>query len=110
MSKARPSKHELNQIYGTRHKREEMSDETSNKIKTALKVIIAKTKKLPKDKFNAWDIASIQKAIELNVETEMQDLRREIARLMDLAGKHYGVEEHSFWKRYHARQKAKRDG
>lgn len=109
MSKARPSQHELNQIYGTRHKREEMSDETSNEIKTALKDIIAKTKKLPKDKFNAWDKASIQKAIELNVETEMQDLRRQIARLMDLAGTHYGVEENSFWKRYHARQKAKRD-
>ena len=40
----------------------------------------------------------------------MEALRIEIARLMELAGVHYGVEKNLFWKQYHARQKAKRDG
>ena len=110
MSRARPSIHELNQIYGTKHKRDEMMKATNSNITTKLKDIITKSKQIPKDQFDAWDKASLQKAIEINAEAEMEALRIEIARLMELAGVHYGVEKNLFWKRYHARQKAKRDG
>lgn len=110
MSRARPSIHELNQIYGTKHHGDEMTKATESNIATKLQDIITKSKKIPKDQFNAWDKASIQKAIEINAEAEMEALRLEIARLMELAGVHYGVEKNLFWKRYQARQKAKRDG
>lgn len=109
MSKARPSKHELSQIYGTRHKREEMSKDTSNHIRTKLNQIIQKAKNIPEDKFNVWDKASIEQAIQIQSEVEIQELRLEIARLMELAGIQYEGQKFNFWKQYHARQKAKRD-
>ena len=60
MSRARPSIQELNQIYGTKHKRDEMMKATNSNITTKLQDIITKSKQIPKDQFDAWDKASLQ--------------------------------------------------
>lgn len=77
MSGVRPTIHDLNQIYGKKHNRDEMMKAKNSNITTKLNDIIIKSKKIAEDQFDAWDEAALQKAIEINTEAVREALRFE---------------------------------
>lgn len=93
----------------SREKRKDWVQTQNNEIVAKANEVVAKASTIPNDLMNAWDKESIRLAAELAAKDSLEQLRREIARLMELAGEHYGISEKQFWQRYHAQQKAKRD-
>jgi len=51
----------------------------------------------------------VEQVLDLATKREVEELRQAIARVMELAGEHYGVNKDVFWKRYHAQREAGRD-
>lgn len=85
-------------------------EKTNNKqIVAAANEVVAKAKNIPDELMDLWDKESIKLTAELADKDSLEELRRQIARIMELAGEHYGISKELFWKRHHAQQKAKRD-
>ena len=93
----------------TRKKREGWEQTQNKEIVAKANEVFAKAKDIPNQLLSAWDKESIRLAAELAAKDSLEQLRREIARILELAGEHYGINEKQFWQRYHAQQKAKRD-
>ena len=93
----------------SREKREGWKEIQNNEIVAKANEVAAKAKDIPNELLSAWDKESFRLAAELAAKDSLEQLRREIARILELAGEHYGINEKQFWQRYHAQQKAKRD-
>lgn len=93
----------------SREKREGWEQTQNNEIVAKANEVAVKAKDIPNELLSAWDKESIRLAAELAAKDSLEELRREIARILELAGEHYGISEKQFWQRYHAQQKAKRD-
>jgi hypothetical protein len=88
----------------SREKREGWEQTQNNEIVAKANEVVAKASTIPNELLNAWDKESIRLAAELAAKDSLEQLRREISRLMELAGEHYGISEKQFWQRYHARK------
>jgi hypothetical protein len=65
--------------------------------------VLAKAKAIPKELMGAWDKESVWQISKIADQAKLEELRRDIARIMELAGGHYGISQQLFWQRYHAR-------
>ena len=88
----------------SREKREGWEQTQNNEIVAKANEVAAKASTIPSELMNAWDKESIRLAAELAAKDSLEQLRREIARILELAGEHYGISEKQFWQRYHARK------
>jgi DNA-binding transcriptional regulator YiaG len=77
-------------------------------IKQKAKEVAQSAKSVPQEQMNAFDEHCLKQAAEIAGETEVEELRRQIADLMRLAGQNYAISKQEFWRKYHARQE-KRD-
>ena len=93
----------------SREKREGWEQTQKKEIVAKANEVVVNVKDIPKHLLSAWDEESMRLAAELAAKDSLEQLRREISRLMELAGEHYGISEKQFWQRYHAQQMAKRD-
>ena len=93
----------------TREKREGWEQTQNKEIVAKANEVFAKAKDIPNPRLSAWDKESLRLVSELADRDSVEQLRREIARIMNLAGEHYGISEKQFWQRYHSQQKAMRD-
>jgi len=73
------------------------------------KAVLTKAKTVEAEQLDLFDEHSLKQVAKISGEQEVEDLRREIAALMKLAGLNYEVSKHEFWQKYHAKQKVKRD-
>ena len=96
-------------VNSTHAKREGWEQTQKKEIVAKANEVVVNVKDIPKHLLGAWDEESMRLAAELAAKDSLEQLRREIARLIELAGEHYGISEKQFWQRYHAQQKAKRD-
>lgn len=78
-------------------------------IKQKAKEIAIKAKSIPPEQLNLFDEHSLKQEAEIADEQAVEDLRRQIAALMRLAGQNYAISKQEFWRKYHARQQVKRD-
>ena len=78
-------------------------------IKQKAKTVLTKAKTVQPEQLDLFDELSLRQVARISGEHEVEDLRREIAALMKLAGINYEVSKHEFWRQYRAKQKAKRD-
>jgi len=88
----------------TRKKREGWEQTQNKEIVAKANEVFAKAKDIPNQLLSAWDKESIRLIGELTDKDSVEQLRRQIARIMELAGEHYGISERQFWQRYHARE------
>lgn len=79
-----------------RQQRTELADKAQ-----AVKVA---AQQLPKEQLNAWDRASIDRAAQLAAEAELEELRKQIARIYELSGEHYALSRAQFWRQFHQRR------
>ena len=93
----------------TRAKRDGWEETKNKELVSKAKEVVAKAQNIPAQLLTAWDKESLRLVSELADRDSVEQLRREIARIMELAGEHYGISKELFWKRHHAQQKAKRD-
>ena len=73
------------------------------------KAVLTKAKTVSPKQLDLFDKHSLKQVAEIAGEQEVEDLRQEINALMRLAGQNYQISKHEFWRKYHARQKVKRD-
>ena len=52
---------------------------------------------LSKSQWNAWDIESLNKVKNILADRRANDVRQEIARIMELSGLSYALERQAFW-------------
>ena len=52
---------------------------------------------LPKTQWNAWDMESLNKVKTILADRRANDVRQEIARIMELSGLSYALERQAFW-------------
>ena len=109
MSRRKPSPYDIEQMYSDPSRLKKIRATQSKELHTKAAEVLAKAKQLPADSLDAWDNASLEQVAKLATQREVEELRQAIARVMELAGEHYGVSKDLFWKRHHAQQKAKRD-
>lgn len=93
----------------SREKRDGWEETKNKEIVAKANEVVAKAKTIPDELMDPWDKESIKLVAELSDKDSLEELRREIARIMELAGEHYGISKELFWRRHHAQQKAKRD-
>ena len=65
--------------------------------------VLAQEKTIPDEIMGAWDKESVWQISKIADQAKLEELRRDIARIMELAGGHYDISQHLFWQRYHAR-------
>lgn len=88
----------------TRAKRDGWNATRNKELVAKAKEVVAKAQNIPAQLLTAWDKESLRLVSELADRDSVEQLRREISRLMELAGVHYGISEKQFWQRYHARK------
>jgi hypothetical protein len=59
---------------------------------------------VPAQQWSEWDKHSIKLIGEIVGERRANEVRKEIARMMELAGVHYGIERTNFWRKRALRQ------
>lgn len=106
MSRRSPSPYDIEQMYGDPSRLKKIRAAQDTELHTKAAEVLAKAKQLPADSLDAWDKASVEQVLHLATKREVEELRQAIARVMELAGEHYGVNKDVFWKRYHARKNA----
>ena len=109
MSRRNPSPYDIQQMYGDPSRLKKIRAAQDTELHKEAAEVLAKAKQLPADSLDAWDNASLEQVAKLATQREVEELRQAIARVMELAGEHYGVNKDVFWKRYHAQRKAGRD-
>lgn len=109
MSRRNSSPYDIEQMYSDPSRLKKIRATQGKELHTKAAEVLAKAKQLPPDSLDAWDNASLEQVAELATKREVEELRQAIARVMELAGEHYGVNKEVFWKRYHAQRKAGRD-
>lgn len=85
------------------------AQQKDERIKQKAKEIAIKAKSVLPEQLDLFDEHVLKQVAKISGEQEVDDLRREIADLMKLAGINYEVSKHEFWQKYHANQKGKRD-
>ena len=106
MSRRNPSPYDIEQMYSDPSRLKKIRAAQGKELHTKAAEVLAKAKQLPADSLDAWDNASLEQVANLATKREVEELRQAIARVMELAGEHYGVNKDVFWKRYHARKNA----
>jgi hypothetical protein len=109
MSRRSPSPYDIEQMYGDPSRLKKIRAAQETELHTKAAEVLAKAKQLPADSLDAWDKASVEQVLDLATKREVEELHQAIARVMELAGEHYGVNKDVFWKRYHAQREAGRD-
>lgn len=104
MSRRSPSPYDIEQMYGDPSCLKKIRAAQDTELHKEAAEVLKKAKQLPADSLDAWDKASVEQVLDLATKREVEELRQAIARVMELAGEHYGVNKDVFWKRYHARK------
>ena len=85
----------------TAAKRASRKKQQSSTLKTLANAASATAATIPSNHLTPWDKASLTKAEEFAEADTVEELRRMIARIYELAGEHYGISKELFWHRYH---------
>lgn len=91
-------------VNSTHAKREGWEQTQNNEIVAKANEVVVNVKDIPMHLLSAWDEESMRIVGELANKNSLEQLRQEIARILELAGEHYGISEKQFWQRYHARK------
>ena len=106
MSRRNPSPYDIQQMYGDPSRLKKIRAAQDTELHKEAAEVLKKAKQLSADSLDAWDKASVEQVAKLTTQREVEELSQAIARVMELAGEHYGVNKDVFWKRYHARKNA----
>lgn len=88
----------------SREKRDGWTNTKNRETFAKANEVLAQAKIIPDEIMGAWDKESFWQISKIADQAKLEELRRDIARIMELAGEHYGISEKQFWHRYHARK------
>lgn len=84
-------------------------EQKRHEIQQRIQTLINTAKSIPDEHLNDWDKESLHTVKELSSDERLDDLRRQIARIMSLAGENYEINKSTFWRQHRAKQKLKPD-
>ena len=82
-----------NEAKGKKVKWEDMKTEELEKLFAELTISLKST---PQSSWTAWDDQSLKMVQKILTDRRADDVRRDIARILELSGLHYGIERQTF--------------
>ena len=84
-------------------------EQKRQEIQQRIQTLINTVKSIPDENLDSWDRESLHRVTELSSDERLDDLRRQIARIMALAGENYEINKSTFWRQHRAKQKLNPD-
>lgn len=91
-------------------KRQRWAELQTEEVEKLYAEIQSKLKQLPKEQWTAWDVESLQKVEAILSDMRADEIRKDIERIMELAGLSYGLERAKYHKKQVMLKKLKDKG
>ena len=96
-----------NATMAKRQRRAELQTEEVEKLYAEIQ---SKLKQIPKEQWTAWDVESLKRVEAILGDRQADEIRKDIERIMELAGLSYGLERASYSKKQVMRKKLRDKG
>ena len=91
-------------------KRERWAEIQTDELKKLYANIQSKIKNIPKEQWTAWDIESVKQVEAILADRQADEIRKDIERILELAGMSYGVERAAYFKKQKLQKNIKNTG
>ena len=93
----------------SKEKRQRWEDLKTDELEKIFKELSDALALLPKTQWNEWDIESLNKVKTILADRRANDVRQEIARILELSGLSYEIERQAFWAKRRKLNKINKD-
>lgn len=89
----------------SKDKRDRWAETQTNELEKLYGEILKARKDIPDAQFDAWDLETFKIIEDIIAERRANAVRKDIARMMELAGQHWGVDKKTWEQRQQAKKK-----
>lgn len=91
--------------HASKAKREKWAETQTNELEELYSKILRARKDVPDEQFDEWDLETFKIIADILAERRADAVRKDIARIMELAGQHWGVDKATWEKKQQAQKK-----